>query len=122
MAAVVYKPAWDASIVHNSVTLKCTTASISVEIEQFETTHTESDGAYEFGAGVKRVSMSFECPVVSSTGTVPAEGSFATATWSDSIGTYTGDGMVTRISRRGGGRGGFSISGELTFTGAVTKS
>src|SRR5574343_9439 len=86
MAATVYKPAWDVSIVYSGTTFKCTTASISVEIEQFETTNDQSEGAYEFGAGVKRISLSFECPVVSTTGTLPAEGSFAPATWAAGCG------------------------------------
>jgi hypothetical protein len=122
VAATNWKPAHDASIVYSGVTFKCTSASVSVDIEQFETTNTESNGAYEFGLGVKRISLSFEIPVDDDTPVVPTEGAFATATWSDGASTYTGDGAITRIGRRGGGRGGFSVSGEITFTGSVTKS
>jgi hypothetical protein len=122
MAATVYKPAHNAAVAYSGVTYKCATASIEEQIEEFETTNTESNGAYEFGLGVRSISMTFECPVVDTTGNVPAVGTFATATWSDGISSYSGDGALTQVSRRGGGRGGFTFSGTLKFTGAVTKS
>lgn len=122
MAATVYKPAHDAAITFNSVTFKCVTASIGVEIEEFDCTNTESNGAYEFGMGVKKHTLNWEIPVTSTASQIPTEGSFASASWSDGVHTYSGDGAVTNIQRRGGGRGGFTVSGNLVFTGTVTRA
>jgi hypothetical protein len=122
MPATNWKPAWDAQITYNGTVLNATTASYSYDQEQFETTNTESNGAYEFGLGVTRHSLSFELPVDDDTPHVPTEGSFVTATYSDGVNTFSGNAAITRIGRRGGGRGGYTVSGECTYTGTVSKS
>jgi hypothetical protein len=122
MAATNWKPAHDMAIVYNAVTLKCMSGGESYEQEQFEVTHTENNGAYAFGLGVKRRSVTFELPVDSDTPYIPAVGSFVTVTYSDGGQTVSGDAAITRLSKRGGGRGGYTLSGEATFTGTVTVS
>jgi hypothetical protein len=122
MPCTNWKPAWDAVLTVGGSELKCTSCSVQVQFETFDTTNTTSDGAREFGIGVKSVSLQFEMPVDDDTPAVPDEGTCVAASYADGEATYSGNFVITSITKRGGGRGGYSVSGSAESTGTVTKS
>lgn len=121
-ASTNWKPAYDVAITVNGTELILTSGECSVEIEEFETTNTLSEGDYEFGPGVKKVSLRGSLVVDDDSYHVPTEKNLVAASYSDGGKTYSGQGRVTRVSRRGGGRGAFTADIEFTFSGAVTAS
>lgn len=117
-----WAPAWDVAVTHAGTTLYATTASLSETVEQFETTSTESNGDYEFGAGITTRTISCSIPVDDDTPFVPALKSLVAVTWTDPEGGRSGYGRVVRATSRGGGKGGFTVDLEIGLTGSVTVS
>jgi hypothetical protein len=121
-ASTVWKPAYDVTLIINGVTLPATTAEYSEEVEDFDTTNTESNGDHEFGVAVTTRSLRGEVPIDSDTPLWPPLKTLVAASYNDGEETHSGSIRLLSRQKRGGGRGGFMVSFSGKFTGAVTTA
>lgn len=120
-SATVWKPAYDAKLTYDSVAQKCMSVEHGWTGDEFETTNNEGDGSYEFGIGGEKHQLRWSTPVAADS-VLPAEKSLLDAVFNDGLFTFTGKARVTSASRKGGGKGGYTIDYQATFTGTVTKA
>lgn len=120
-ADTVWKPAHDANIKWATVDLPCMSVEYNHTADEFETSNTVGNGDHEFGIGGRTRSLRWDYPV-STTGVCPLEEDLLACIYSDGLFTYTGTARIVSSSRKGGGKGGYVISYEAKFTGAVAKA
>jgi hypothetical protein len=120
-AADVWKPAYDAKLKYNAAAVAASSVEFQENLGEFDTTNTESAGDYEFGVDVTTRKLRWTTPV--KVGAVlPALKDLCDAIYSDGIDVFTGKARITSRNRKGGGKGGYTIDYEATFTGTVTKT
>ena len=117
-----WKPANDMHFTHNGVTIHCENVELRESDETFETTNTESGGAYEYGVNTVRYDVRGTAVIDSDDVRMPTRRTLVAATIDDGIDTVAGKARLTSRTRQGGGKGGYKVPFEGSFTGAVTVS
>ena len=122
MADADWKPAYDVHFTDNGNIINCENVEIREQVETFETTNTESAGAYEEGTAVTRYDVRGTAMIDKNSVKMPSFKTLVPMTFSDGLSTFTGKGRIKSRTRQGGGKGGYKVPFEGTFSGAVAVS
>lgn len=122
MADADWKPAFDVHFTDNGNVIYCENVEIREQVETFETTNTESAGNYEEGAGVTRYDIRGTALIDRAAVKMPSFKTLVPMVFSDGIGSFSGKGRIKSRTRQGGGKGGYKVPFEGTFSGVVTVS